>query len=247
GAEEGLPGLMVLRALGGGLQIEYSHDGIATSAVATVGQDVKTLTVEVAAMIKENGNWCVEHQRVTDDIRMMNERYAQANIKVVWDGELNHFFAPPSVATNMAGWFTCTETITGFVMTAESRDVIDASGLSADNMRVIYVPEWIRGEAFLGDELVQGEADGVAFATNIFSNALDRAYIDTCFISSLSTTNTVPPHEVTHLFEVGHEDDLWNLMYENTTSADDPRGSKRLTQKQVDKIRSKGIERNKLK
>ncbi|MCL1856036.1 MAG: hypothetical protein FWF84_00095 [Kiritimatiellaeota bacterium] len=243
--------LMTQRALGEEIMIEYLHDGTHLLKTATVGEDVKTLTVEVAAMIKENGNWCVEYWDVWDDIRMMNERYAQANIKVVWDGELNHFFAPPSVATNMAGWAAVTRR--GYLyeiyeMTQETRDVIDASGLGTNNLRVIYVPGDIRMQNIHVPGIMQ-TAMGLAFPQRRYSS--DSNYVDTCFVSSSEATDNVerlvPGHETTHLLERSHSADRWNLMHKDLLLANDPRGTRRLTQEQVNGMRAVGLERNKLR
>ncbi|MCL1919967.1 MAG: hypothetical protein FWG50_02650 [Kiritimatiellaeota bacterium] len=257
GAEEGLPGLMVLRALGGGLQIEYSHDGIATSAVATVGQDVKTLAVDVAVMRDGPGQGaCVTEQRVRDDMRTMQERYAQANIKVVWnettfDIVSSSFDPPPIIATNMTKWIAVTvDGQAQLHMTTNTWRVIEASGLGTNNVRVIYVPGKIRGEDGPTGNLL-ADADGFAFADHGFESMEDKLYVDTCFVSSNETPNhderLGPAHETLHLFKGEHVAERWNIMYPSPLLVDDPCGTRRLTQEQVNTIRTEGMKRGKLK
>jgi hypothetical protein len=246
---------MTTRALGGTVKAEYIYDGVGLTSIATVGEDVKTLTVDIARMLDGvGGSWCVDFSRVQADMQAMQERFAQANIKVIWNENVEppFFEPPPSVATNMTNWVAVTTSAQGVLQTTEAaRDVIDASGLGTANIRVIYVPGAVRGQAILGSSPIDPYA-GYAFDADSFKNDLAK-YHDVCFVAANGKPNQAlsiftPAHEVVHLFgEIGHVADQWNLMYETPSPDNALWGTKRLTPAQVDRIRSKGIKNGKLK
>ncbi|MCL2104144.1 MAG: hypothetical protein FWH21_03700, partial [Kiritimatiellaeota bacterium] len=238
---------MTHRALGDPLPVTYSHGGVSLTETATVGKDIKTLTVDVASMIV-NGFWHQDGQ-IEPDMKACQECLAQANIKVNYNLPDNSagFPAPQSVATN-ADWFAATVDSQGNLsLTQEARDVIDASGLGTNNLRVIYVPGVIK---IGGPGLEPRLAVGYAFAAHVFTGNPDKSYIDTCFVTvQYPEQPFMPTHEIVHLFGEGHTTNMpWNLM---NASAPPPGkvlwGKKRLTQQQVDRIRANGEMRNKLK
>ncbi|MCL1920079.1 MAG: hypothetical protein FWG50_03225, partial [Kiritimatiellaeota bacterium] len=247
---------MLVNALGDERQIEYSYDGIATSAIATVGMDFKTLTVDVAVMQDFPGQGaCVGKDRIEKDIKAMQARYAQANIKVVWGNENDYpvFEPPQSVVTNMTNWVAYTRFPTGFVMTAESRDIMDAADLGTENVRVIYVRGDVRERVFQDGAFVIRPGIGVAFPKYPYPDEPDQ-YVDACFVSAGAGAQTAA-HEGEHILEGGdpgdkprgHSTSPWNLMYPYELPVDDLRGTRRLTQEQVNQMRTNGIKRGRLK
>ena len=233
---------MTKRTLGGFVGATYNHDGVSLMATATVGEDVKTLRVEVALMMKDSaGNASVDYWRVYNDMTALKERFAQANINVVWNEKDDlvtmPFAPPPSVATNMTNWVAAIYGASGLEMAQAAREVVTASGLGQDNLRVIYVPELIRLEV-PGTNTVTETAAGYAFAANSFKSNLDSTYVDTCFVSAKAPGIYVPAHEVLHLLGEEHVADKWNLMNKEVSpDGNYLDGTKRLTQVQVDRIR----------
>ncbi|MCL2103746.1 MAG: hypothetical protein FWH21_01610, partial [Kiritimatiellaeota bacterium] len=235
---------MTHRALGDPLPVTYSHGGVSLTETATVGENVKTLTVDVADMEIPSKPTAGYH-RISDDMKAMQERLAQADIKVVPNIPDAPFDAPIYVTVDPTNWSACIRYRNGkFGLTTPARFVIDASGLGTNNVRVIYVPGKIKVRDFMFDET--HFVAGYAFTADVFSNAADRAYLDTCFVSARSDVSRgTPTHEVVHLLGEEHDEDLWNIMYPEMIPWDDLRGAKRLKQEQVDRIRVD--KRNKLK
>ena len=231
--------------------ITYTHGGVTLTDTATVGVNVKTLHVDVAVMTTNNVA-CVQKSRVDADMKAMQERYAQANIKVEWTYKT--FPAPPSVMAHIAngtdwGVDKPQDNITPLrVLTPEGRAVIDATGLSADNFRVIYMPRPLhigtKVPGAFGDEV-----RGYALTSDVFTHNDDKDYAgNTCFVTEGGTTHFIPAHEVVHLLrnDGKHEDFKWNLMYKSVPlipfdpAWNDLRANKRLTQGFIDAIRQNG-------
>ena len=244
GAVGPLRSWMSKRALGEQVQAAYSYDGMGAMVAATVGVDVKTLTVDVAAMgAPGNGEWA-DYPRHMADMEAMRERYAQANIRVVPNIQPNVFPLPPCIAADPTDWCVntpSTSEIGKYALTEEAKAIIDAANLPTNHIRVIYVP----GPLTTYDEetgSTNTNALGFAVARYAFQNA-DEKYFDTCFVTAPPYSNYVPSHEGVHLLGWDtHWTHLpWNLMYGKVPSlppsGKDPRAIKRLTQDQVDVIR----------
>ena len=227
---------MSKRALGEQVQAAYSYDGMGAVVAATVGVDVKTLTVDVAVMKKRNGDPCVEEYQVLEDMQVMKNRYAQANIRIV---PVIHppFNAPYGLI--ISNWEVAMKSSKGdYFLTLDAHNVINASNLGTNNMRVIYVPAGIKSQDLSQNGFPIIPADGIAICAHKFTREPDQPYIDTCFVTPHFGPNDLPSHEVTHLLGEEHVPELWNLMCETLYPGDDLWGTKRLTQAQVDGIRS---------
>ena len=236
---------MLLGALGNTMKAVYFDSPVTSiSATATVGRDVKTLTVDVAVMrTQPNGYPCVWGNNVNEDMKILKERFIQANVNVTVNPAVE--FDPPLSAQNTNWLAGIHNNILGYETSFATKQIIDASGLGTNNLRIIYVPE-VR----VNTNFVTIVAAGLAISTHGFLNSLDQLfYVDTCFISSrLPLGDDTPAHEIVHLFlGAGHSPEMWNLMYPIQTPWDDLRGTRRLTQEQVDGIRADGILRGKLK
>ena len=236
GAESGVWSWMTRRALGGQVQTSYSYDGVFVSDPVTVGKDIKTLTVDVASMFVSGMTWA-QTGRIENDMQMMQEHFAQADIKVNYELPDYPFDAPIYVTVAPTNWSACIRYRNGeFRLTTPAQFVIDTSGLGTNNVRVIYVPGKIKVRDFMLDET--HFVAGYAFTADVFSNVDDRAYLDTCFVSArYDVPIGTPTHEVIHLLGEEHDEDMWNIMYPKMTPWDDLRGAKRLKQEQVDRIR----------
>ena len=209
------------------LTANYTHNGTTATGTATVGVDVKTLTVEVKVMWdRPYGEPCVTFGHIQADLKAMRERYAQVNVKVNWDQKPD-FPAPPGIAADPTNWtvYTWDFSLTNSFLTADTRAIIDASNLAGtDSIRVIYVPPFKDGD---GNVLA-----GYAISATFGDNGVDGAYIDTCFVTASNRTNYVPAHEVGHLLTLNHYIlQRWNLMYyvvPQDYTWKDPRAIKRL-------------------
>jgi len=219
---------MFTMALEDTLTVSYTHGGGTLTSTATVGVDIKTLHVDVAVMTT-NGVPVAKPQRVEEDMKAMQERYAQMNIKINWAQKT--FAAPPAIAADPTDW--CVNTSAGFVLTDEAKAVIDASGLNAGKVRVIYVPEPLT----YYDTATGGTATAAGYAITRHDFHNDGAnYVDTCFVTAPAISNHVPAHEVGHLLWLDHHLWRWNLMYKSIPTQyilKDPRTNKRLTQGQL--------------
>jgi hypothetical protein len=177
-------------------------------------------------------------------MQAMQERCAQANIKVIYFIHPS-FAAPPSVMNDPNGWVAYAINLSNeHLVWQPGKDVIDASGLGTNNFRVIYVPGKLRGQ----DPKGKFDVVGAAIANHIFKQSGDAKYIDTCFVTAHPHTPYIPTHEVLHLLGLGHVEGLWNLMYEGVWVAGKKLwGWKRLTEEQVENIRINGDLRQKFK
>jgi hypothetical protein len=236
GAAPGTPNRMLLRALEGQVTASYYYKSVGLTKYATVGKDIKILYVDVAEMLDENGNETAGEERIQKDMIAMQERFAQANIEVIWTYHPTSFAPPSSIAAAPASWVAYTiDSSTNFCLTAEAREVIGASGLGTNNFRIIYVPGETRGHDLRTGTTSSGI--GAAFSALRFTNNTDRAYTDTCFVESKPNRYYTATHEILHLLGLKHVSEIWNLVYGMTTEGKCLHGRKRLTQKQVDDIR----------
>ena len=244
GAFPGIGSRMFLGGLDDTLTATYAHNGAACTNVATVGVDVKTLELDIAVMIV-NGKACVTNTYVEKAVKMTCERFAQADI-LVTNVNLTYFNAPEIVATNMAHWIAYEPSATTTnkrALTAETRAIIEASGLSTNRMRVIYAPGPFR--CYEGNVLKNPA--GFAIADYAFQPA-DSDYLDTCFVEADIYENYRMPHEITHLFGWrDHDSQPWYLMYRDGGGyvCEDVRSVKRLNQEEISTLRADG--RRKLK
>ena len=220
-------------ALGDTLTVTYTHDGVTLTDTATVGINVKTIYVDVAVM-KTNNVAVATPQRVAEDMKAMQERYAQINVKVVVYYKPD-FPAPQSIINaGFTNWDVAQPGGGGLVLTDASKAIIDAANLNTNHIRVIYVPS-------LKNDDPTKVTLGYAIRSDVFK--IDLNYIDTCFVTIQDHTNYIPSHEILHLLKVDHFSQLWNLMRQDFPKnhsylLKDPRSWKRLTEFQESEVRN---------
>ena len=223
---------MLQGAFGDKMKAVYFYDGPTTSisATATVGRDVKTLLVDIAVMKDTSGNPYFWGYRVQEDMKVLKERFMQANINAVWNNEYDDYFfdPPPSVVTNMAGWVMDEIRTNQLFLTEASKDIINAAKpLPRSNLLLVYVPS-------LRDHVTNRVIRGAAIIKGSYAHSEDTNYLDCAFISAGIGTQFTPAHELVHLFGCDHSFDPWNLMFGSTSTTNKPTSTKRLTQEQID-------------
>ena len=241
GAPPGINQRMFRTELEDTLSVSYTHNGVTLTNAAAVGKDVKTLHVDVAVMTI-NGVRCATQNEVENDMQAMQERYAQANIKVNWTPKT--FPAPPAIInagyTNWAVYTHNPADTSKFLLTDTAKDVVNAANLNSSHMRVIYLPTVKTGTLQSG---ILWDVIGYAVTGDVFNHSNDKDYVgNTCFVTVSEHSNYIPAHEVGHLLGLGHDPNRWNLMFGAfPTPPDpvgkDPRANKRLTQEQVNTMR----------
>jgi hypothetical protein len=175
---------------------------------------------------------CVSTNRIADDIRTIQERLAQANIKGVAN-RLPDFPAPPIVATNLNDWIMHTGSGSDCVLTKESKAIIHAAkALPRPNPILVYVPS-LRGTS------VTHLLNGVATVPYCFTNSVDQPYLGNAFISAIIIPESpfTPIHELGHILGIDyHSNRATNVMHD-PSSENTVTGTKRLTPEEIDIIR----------
>ena len=230
------PRRAIRNALGDEVWLTYKqHDGITITNTATIGKDIKTLTVDIAVMTA-NGVAVVSNNIVERDTRVIQERFAQTNVKVTVN-RLPDFPAPQIVATNLSNWYVNGQ-YAYKTLTQMSKDIIDAANPAPrQNPCLIYVPSL----RFWLNEATPAIPGGAAVTKYYFGTGNDTNYTGNAFIAA-GAPQITPPHELIHLLEVeDHEmQATWNLMYHTDSGDTSILGMKRLTQPQIDLIRTNG-------
>jgi len=212
------------------LRPDGSYFYAVTNDTATVGADIKTVTLSVGVM-KTNGVEVVDAQRIEQDIQRTRERFAQVNVRVATNAVV-YFDAPDSVATNLNGWFIDWWDNGTLRMTQATRDIFDAAaaaGLSSNEcIRAIYVPTLQTPS--------RNDIGGVAFMESYYQGG-DLDYANSFFVAYPAKGFTFA-HELVHvLTDEGHSSQLWNLMYKLEAVTNTPLAPKRLTKEQEQAIR----------
>jgi len=182
----------------------------------------------VIAIMKTNGVPCVQNPWViataNNTIRTV---LAPAGVIPVCV-EVVYFDAPEIVATNLVNWVaTTTDGANGsFATSAIFEEVLK---LNSTTPCVVYVPEirrWENGAIGQVRGLAHPQWDGV-----LVSASANPTYSGTLF---------TPAHELVHWFGwPGHVPTMpWNLMYGTTSSDNSVTATKRLTQSQINMIRT---------
>jgi len=178
-------------------------------------------------------NNCVDHDRVKDDVQAIQERFAQANIKVEWDKVIHPFSLPPNVPTD---WYMRYGVGNDLTLTDHAKAVLDAANPNRYPFCLVYVPAPLYGATNIYSHRIAGSA----VAKYAFTNSADAVYLGNMFISSDDTISMyVPAHEMCHTLGVSnHVSEAWNLMWgQPLPKTKAPTGPKRLTSEQIKTIR----------
>jgi hypothetical protein len=200
---------------------EYKYGNTAITNFAAIGKDIKTFTLNIAVMTNAIDGACVDTNHIARNIRVTQERFAQANANVATNS-VTYFCAPQSVATNLNGWVMNTSTNNN-VWSPEALAIFKAANPTGA-LTLIYMPSlrfWENG-------------------TIIPLRGAASPGIPSIFISGDDETPFTPPHELGHYFGLPHViQENRNLMRDGGTS--DVNGileSKRLAPQQIETIRS---------
>ena len=178
-------------------------------------------------------NNCVDSQRVNDDVQAIQERFAQANIKIPWDGTIHHFTLPSNIPTD---WIMRYRESGTWRLTDDAKAILDEANPSRYPFCLVYVP----APLYATNNVPNNEIAGSAVAKYGFTNSVDAVYLGNMFISSDSTISVyVPAHELCHILGVrNHVFEPWNLMYGNRLpNTKGVTGPKRLTSEQIKTMR----------
>jgi len=198
----------------------------------TIGKDIKTVTVDFAVMTT-NGVSCLVNDpgRIARDVRVIQERFAQANVKVVTNS-VNYFPAPPIIAPTFTNWVIRTNiSSSNGVLTTEAKAVIKAANPVLQGYSLIYVP-FLRAVTNQNPNVT---THGSAVTEYFYNDPADASYLGNSFVSVV-TDSLTPPHELGHVLRLRHTSMAWNLM-RSQTSANGMLGTKRFTTNQIDTIR----------
>ena len=226
--------------LGSDVRAEYRSGEISThTAEATVGVNVKTVVVDVAAMVGVQ-----QGINITDVLAVqftrMGERLAQANIAVEEGGEA--WFNPPA-GINLGQWQVWASSNGVDRLTPEARAILAAAAAALPpnptnpkHLRVVVVPS-LRAPDVPPPKIVLG----YAIAPNGFPHPDDAVYHGYCFLSITGILPFVTVHEVLHILpDGGHDPVPWNIMWEYADQDTGVKGKKRLRYDQETAIRANG-------
>ena len=236
GAPDGINQRMFTVALDDTLSVSYTHNGIALTNAATVGVDVKELTVYFVVMTT-NGIPCVTDQdRVNRDMKITRSCYAQANIRVN-TVRLPDFPAPSALGPTFTNW-TVRIAEHQYVLTQEAKNIFDAAGSTSQNICFVYVP-WIH--PYPVDDGSVFNLSGISVMPNLYeTDAANKNYLRNAFISSEIDILFTTPHEFGHGLKVEHKDAPWpwQLMTGGGVSPiNTPKASKRLSKGHIETMR----------
>ena len=214
-----------LSQLGSCLKVKYNDGWGETNIVnATVGSDVKTLTVDVAIM-RTNGVQCVDSLSALSQVSLAKERIAQADI-IVELGSLSFFDAPSQIDVDL---WRVADTNNYFKLSQESRSIVHDALVSitnsSDNICLIFVPSLRGGDGML----IAGHAN----ASYWYVYPDDLPYVNHCLISA-QMRPFVSAHEICHVLNIRtHKIEKCNLMHETAAVSRDVDSSKRMFADQV--------------
>ena len=212
----------------------YEHDGAQLLEMATVGVDIRFLSVKFAAM-KTNGVPCVSTGIVERDMRRLRERYAQANIYVD-TVRLPDFPAPPSIAALAFTNWAVRINIEDKVLTTEAKVILDAAGPAHKEVFIVYVPSiWPYPDAM-------AQVAGMCVAPFYFETKDDIDYQRNAFVSAKVEFLFAPAHEVGHSLWLEHKDapSPWHLMNPRAGfPGNTPQSAKRFTTENITTMREK--------
>jgi len=205
---------------------------LAAETTTTVGRNIRNIHLNLAVMTTNNGVACIDNfQRLTNDVVATRERYAQMDITVTHS--VTFFEAPAWFYTfPLENWPIDTWTNGMAEVTQYGREIIEAARGSNPGIWCVYMPRVFTAMGFV---------NGTAITKKTYTNSINQAYVDTCFISVRPTPGIgsalsplVLPHEVVHLLgHSGHVSQYWNLMFTYLSTTNNANSTKRLTKEQI--------------
>ena len=229
-------------AVGGKVVVTYTNAPNATpyTVEKSVSPDYKIVTVNLYILNDTiGGNPVIPESVVNDHWKITNERFAQAGVKVKWNGP---FIVDPPQGVTLASGISPYDSLDIHRISVNAKLVITNSITqinanatpTADDINIFYM------DKVLGTS--GGEVGGTALAKYWFNNQADAPYTYNVFLPKSQASpreGYVGAHELLHLFGVSTHATLdWCIMYNGIMRPSQISGSKRFTP--LDEFRTLG-------